>query len=105
MGTNGRERDRSYLSVVRKPIGPETAMDDDKTWRWDSGGLVGWNYRPMARSDGRLVPLDLEESETRRRWLCELVGRLSALLGDFAYPTEVYVSSREKGENAGVIDW
>lgn len=59
----------------------------------------------MARRDGRLSPLDLESPETRRRWLCELVGRLPALLGDFAYPTRVHVNAQDKGDDACVIDW
>jgi len=80
-------------------------MDDGKTWHWDSGGLVGWSYRPMARRDGRLVPLDLERQETRKPWLCELVGRLPALLGDFAYPSRVHVNAQGKGDDACVIDW
>jgi hypothetical protein len=78
-------------------------MDDGKTWHWDSGWLVGWNYRPMARSDGRLVPLDLEDPATRRHWLSELVGRLPILLGDFAHVTEV--KARGKGNSACMIDW
>jgi len=79
-------------------------MDDRRTWRWD-GGLVGWNYRPMARSDGRLVPLDLEDPETRRRWLCDLVGRLPALLGDFGYLTEVRAYAWGANKGSCVIDW
>lgn len=80
-------------------------MNGGRTWWFDSGGLVSWNYRPMARSDGRLVPQDLEEAETRRRWLCDLVSRLPALLGDFAYLTDVRVNARGKGTGACVIDW
>src|SRR5438045_1549097 len=80
-------------------------MDDRRTWRFDSGGLVGWNYRPMARSDGRLVRLDLEDPEVRRRWLCELAGRLPALLGDSASLAEVSVSARGKGPHPHEFDW
>jgi excisionase family DNA binding protein len=79
-------------------------MDDGKTWRWD-GGLVGWNYRPMARSDGQLVRVELEDSEARRRWLGDLVGRLPMLLGDFGYVTEVSASARGEGARACVVDW
>lgn len=79
-------------------------MNGGRTWRFDSGGLVGWNYRPMARSDGRLVRLDLEDPEIRTRWLCDLVSRLPALLAEFAYPTLVSVSTRER-EYACEIDW
>src|SRR4051812_13257408 len=82
----------------------EAMMGDAKTWRWDSP-LVGWNYRPMVRSDGRLLPLDLQDPDVRRRWLCDLVSRLPDLLGDFAHPTEVRVSARGKGEGACVVDW
>lgn len=78
-------------------------MDDRRTW-YSHWGLVGWNYRPMARSNGRLIRLDLEESETRRRWLCELVGRLPALVDDFGYLTEVSADT-PRLERACVVDW
>ena len=71
-------------------------MNEGRTWRFDSGGLVGWNYRPMVRSGGRLVRLDVGDPEIRRRWLCDLVSRLPVLLADFAYPTLVGVSTRER---------
>src|SRR3954467_7460278 len=79
-------------------------MEDVGTWRWDSA-LAGWNYRPMARSDGQLIPLDLESSEIRGRWLQGVLVRLPALLGDFAYATEVEVATLSKGERAYIIDW
>jgi hypothetical protein len=78
-------------------------MRDRGTWWFDSGGLVGWSYRPMARSDGQHVPLDLREWETRKRWLCELVGRLPALLGDFAHLGRVRATTRG-GEDDCVIE-
>jgi hypothetical protein len=59
----------------------------------------------MARSDGRLIPMDLRAWDTRRRWLHDLVGRMPALLGDFARLTEVRVSARGAGEGACVIEW
>lgn len=59
----------------------------------------------MARSDGRLVPLDLQDGDTRRRWLCDLVSRLPVLLGDFAHIDMVRVSARGKGEDACVVNW
>jgi hypothetical protein len=80
-----------------------TMMKGGRTWRFDSGGLVMWNFRPMARSDGGLVPLELEDQEIRRRWLCDLVGRLPALLGDFGCPTEV--CAHAVGKRRCVIDW
>lgn len=79
-------------------------MGNAKTWRWDSP-LVGWNYRPMVRSDGRLVPLALQDPGVRRVWLCNLVSRLRDLLGDFAHLAEVSVSTRDRGEGACVIEW
>jgi len=79
-------------------------MDDGRTWRFD-GGLVGWNYQPMARSEGRLVPRDLANPETRRIWLCELIGRLPALLCDFATLTEARAYARGDDGGACVIDW
>lgn len=79
-------------------------MGDAKTWLWDSP-LVGWNYLPMIRSDGRLRPLDLQDTGVRRAWLCGLVSRLPELLGDFAHPDKVRVSTRDKGESACVIQW
>lgn len=80
-------------------------MGDRTTWHFDSGGLVGWNFRPMARSDGPLVRLDLDDRETRRRWICDLVGHLSELLGDFARPHKVHVHTNDKGYDACVVDW
>jgi hypothetical protein len=79
-------------------------MDDGRTW-WRHAALVGWNYRPMARSDGKLVPLELNDPQARRRWLCDLVDRLPALLGDFGSLTEVRVNALGKGEGACMIDW
>lgn len=76
-----------------------------KTWLYDSGGIVAWNYRPMARSDGRLIPLNLEPPDVRRDWLCGLIRRLPALLGDFAIPAEVDVNVYGKGDSACVVDW
>lgn len=81
-------------------------MAEDRVWRWDGGGvLVGWNYEPMARSDGGLVRLDLEAPDIRRAWLRGLLARLPALLGDFAYPTEANVAVQRMGEDACLIDW
>ncbi|HEY8209323.1 MAG TPA: hypothetical protein VIG99_17665, partial [Myxococcaceae bacterium] len=57
----------------------------------------------MTRSDGQLVPLDLGDEETRRRWLRDLIGRLPALLGDFGYLTRVRAYVLGKGEC--VVDW
>jgi hypothetical protein len=78
-------------------------MGDGKTWRRDTGGLVGWSYRPMARSDGQLIPLDLREWDTRKRWLSDVVGRLPTLLGDFAHMGKVRASSRGDEDDC-VID-
>jgi hypothetical protein len=75
-----------------------------KTWLYDSGGIVSWNYRPMARSDGRLIPLNLEAPDVRRDWLCGLIRRVPALLGDFAIPAEVDVTNHDSGESACVVD-
>ncbi|HEY8212422.1 MAG TPA: hypothetical protein VIG99_33290 [Myxococcaceae bacterium] len=74
------------------------------TWRRD-WALAGWSYRPMARSDGRLIPVDLRPPEVRRRWLQRLFGQLSAVLGDFGYPTKVEVSTLSKGELSYAVDW
>jgi len=74
------------------------------TWRQD-WALAGWNYRPMARSDGRLIPVRMEVPEIRRRWLQRLFGQLSALTGDFGYPTKVEVSTLAKGEVSYAVDW
>lgn len=59
----------------------------------------------MARSDGQLIPLDLREWDTRKRWLCDLMGRLPALLGDFAHPTRVHVAALGKGQGDRVFEW
>src|SRR5262249_7250606 len=79
-------------------------MGNMRTWS-SRGALVHWNYRPVARREGQLVRLDLEEPETRKRWLCDLLSRLPALLGDFGYIAEVSASKRRVGERACVIDW
>jgi hypothetical protein len=81
-------------------------MASDRVWRWNGGGtLVGWNYRPMARSDGRLIPLDLGPPDVRRAWLRGFLARLPALLGDFAYAEEGNVAAWGVGEYACAIDW
>lgn len=81
-------------------------MAEDRVWRWDGGGvLVGWNYRPMARSDGELIRLNLEAPEVRRAWLRGFLARFPALLGDFAYATESNVAAKGIGEDACEIDW
>jgi hypothetical protein len=56
----------------------------------------------MARGDGHLVPLDLREWDTRKRWLCDLVGRMPALLGDFAYLGRVRATSRGSGDDCEI---
>src|SRR5690349_12036455 len=80
-------------------------MNDRRTWRRDTGGLVGWSYRPMAQSDGQLVPMDLQDWDNRTRWLGDLIGRLPALLGDFAYIDVVHVGARGKGQGDCVFNW
>jgi hypothetical protein len=81
-------------------------MTEDRVWGWNGGGvLVGWDYRPMARSDGGLIQLNLEAPEIRRTWLRGLLARLPALLGDFAYATKSNVAARGLGERACEIDW
>jgi hypothetical protein len=81
-------------------------MSEDRVWRWNGGGtLVSWNYRPMARSDGRLIRLDMEAPEARRAWLRDLLARLPALLGDFAYATWSHVAAKGAGELACEVDW
>lgn len=83
-------------------------MTEERVWRWNGGDvLVGWDYRPMARSDGGLIPLNLniEVPEVRRVWLRGLLARLPALLGDFAYATKSRVTAWGIGEDACVIDW
>jgi hypothetical protein len=47
--------------------------------------------------------LDLREWDTRKRWLCDLVGRLPGLLGDFAHLGKVRASSRSSEDDC-VID-
>lgn len=79
-------------------------VNNYRTWQWDRG-LAGWEYRPMARSDGRLVPLDLEVPEVRKRWLGGLLGRLPELLGDFAYATKVDVTEYGVGDDACTAIW
>jgi hypothetical protein len=76
-----------------------------ETWLFDSGGIVAWNFRPMARSDDRLTPLNLEAPDIRKDWLCGLIRRLPALLGDFATPAKVDVNVHGKGDSACVVDW
>jgi hypothetical protein len=75
-----------------------------KTWRWE-WDLANWSFRPMARSDDRLIPIDLEASEIRHRWIQGFLARLPALLGNFGYATEVEVNTRSKGDRAYVTDW
>jgi hypothetical protein len=77
-------------------------MNDRKTWIRDTGGLVSWSYQPVARSNGRFVPLDLREWGTRKRWVCDLVGRLPALLGDFAHLGKVHATSWGSGDDCEV---
>jgi hypothetical protein len=79
-------------------------MERVKTWRWD-WALADWNFRPMARSDDRLIPVDLEASEARQCWIQGFLARLPTLLGDFAYATEVEVATRSGGDRAYVADW
>lgn len=90
---------------MRKAGCGTTMKERPKTWLYDSGGIVAWNFRPMARSDDRLIPLDVEAPDVRRDWLCGLIRRLPALLGDFATPAEVNVNVRGKGDSACVADW
>jgi hypothetical protein len=81
-------------------------MSGDRVWTWDKGDvLVGWNYRPMRRSDGGLVRLDLEAPEARRAWLRGLLARLPALLGDFACPAKSNVAGLEINEDTHWFDW
>jgi hypothetical protein len=80
-------------------------MGDARTWRWSGEGVPSWNYRPMARSDGRLIPLDLEAADARASWLSGFLVRLPALLGDFAYVAKADVAAWQMGEDACVIDW
>lgn len=81
-------------------------MAEQRVWCWNRGGvLVGWSYRPMARSDGGLIRLNLEAPELRRAWLRGLLAHLQALLGDFAYATESWVAAKGLGEDACEIDW
>lgn len=56
----------------------------------------------MARGDGHPVPLDLREWDTRKRWLCDLVGRLPALMGDFAYLGRVRATSRGREDDCEI---
>jgi hypothetical protein len=75
---------------------------DDPTWHrycWNGGGpLVSWNFRPMARSDGGLVRIALEAPDARRQWLGEMVAKMPALLGDFAYAAETSVATAASDE-------
>src|SRR5256885_17181048 len=105
MGPDGDQRHHSHVPLVRK-TGCGTPMKErPKTWLYDSGGIVAWNFRPMARSDDRLINLDLEAPDVRRDWLCGFIRRLPALLGDFATPAEVDVTNHDRGEEACVVDW
>jgi hypothetical protein len=79
-------------------------MERVKTWQWD-WALAGWNFRPMARSDDRLIPLDLEAPAVRHRWIQRFLGQIPALLGDFGYPTKTKVSTLSKGDPAYADDW
>jgi hypothetical protein len=79
-------------------------MAEPRTWVWDSD-LASWSYRPMARSDDRLIPLNLEAPEGRSRWLQRLLGRLPSVLGDFGYMTKVQCSASSRGDPACVVDW
>jgi hypothetical protein len=106
MGANGGQRDHPYFSIAKgTQAKQEATMGNRGTWWFDSGGLVGWSYRPMARSDGQLVPLDLQDWNTRRRWLGDVVGRLPVLLGDFGSVDVVHVGARGKGQGDCVFNW
>jgi hypothetical protein len=59
----------------------------------------------MRRSDERLVPLDLEAPEVRKRWLRGLLVRLPELLGDFAHTTKVDVTEQRLGDDACASVW